>query len=87
MRLLVAEDEQDLNRLLQKVLTKAGYTVDGCYDKGGGVALPQGTAYDALVLDVMMPRKDGYTLVQEMRSQGWTPPSSSSPPGTVWPTG
>ena len=32
MRLLVAEDERDLNRLLQKVLTKAGYTVDGCYD-------------------------------------------------------
>lgn len=34
----------------------------------------QGTAYDALVLDVMMPRKDGYTLVQEMRSQGMDTP-------------
>lgn len=74
MRLLVAEDERDLNRLLQKVLTKAGYTVDGCYDGEEALLYLQGTAYDALVLDVMMPRKDGYTLVQEMRSQGMDTP-------------
>ena len=80
MRLLVAEDERDLNRLLQKVLTKAGYTVDGCYDGEEALLYLQGTAYDALVLDVMMRRKDG-------GARGWTLPSSSSPPGTVWPTG
>ena len=74
MRLLVAEDERDLNRLLQKVLTKAGYTVDGCYDGEEALLYLQETAYDALVLDVMMPRKDGYTLVQEMRSQGMDTP-------------
>ena len=74
MRLLVAEDERDLNRLLQKVLTKAGYTVDGCYDGEEALLYLQGTVYDALVLDVMMPRKDGYTLVQEMRSQGMDTP-------------
>ena len=74
MRLLVAEDERDLNLLIQKVLKKAGYTVDGCYDGEEPLLYLQGTAYDALVLDVMMPRKDGYTLVQEMRSQGMDTP-------------
>lgn len=74
MRLLVAEDERDLNRLLQKVLTKAGYTVDGCFDGEEAQLCLLGAEYDALVLDVMMPRKDGYTLVQEMRSQGMDTP-------------
>ena len=45
------QDERDLNRLLQKVLTKAGYTVDGCYDGEEALLYLQGTAYDALVLD------------------------------------
>ena len=70
MRLLVAEDERDLNRLLQKVLTKAGYTVDGCYDGEEAQLCLLGAEYDALVLDVMMPKKDGYTLVREHRAQG-----------------
>lgn len=70
MRLLVAEDERDLNRLLQKVLTKAGYTVDGCYDGEEAQLCLLGAEYDALVLDVMMPKKDGYTLVRELRAKG-----------------
>lgn len=70
MRLLVAEDERDLNRLLQKVLTKAGYTVDGCFDGEEAQLCLLGAEYDALVLDVMMPKKDGYTLVRELRAQG-----------------
>ena len=70
MRLLVAEDERDLNRLLQKVLTKAGYTVDGCYDGEEAQLCLLGAEYDALVLEVMMPKKDGYTLVRELRAQG-----------------
>ena len=70
MRLLVAEDERDLNCLLQKVLTKAGYTVDGCFDGEEAQLCLLGAEYDALVLDVMMPKKDGYTLVRELRAQG-----------------
>ena len=70
MRLLVAEDERDLNRLLQKVLTKAGYTVDGCYDGEEAQLCLLGAEYDALVLDVMMPKKDGYTLVRSSGPQG-----------------
>ncbi|WP_295626746.1 response regulator transcription factor [uncultured Intestinimonas sp.] len=70
MRVLVVEDEQDLNLLLRKVLTKAGYTVDGCLDGEDAALHLLGAEYDAVILDVMMPKKDGYTLVQEMRSQG-----------------
>ena len=70
MRVLVVEDEQDLNLLLRKVLTKAGYTVDVCLDGEDAALHLLGAEYDAVILDVMMPKKDGYTLVQEMRSQG-----------------
>ncbi len=70
MRVLVVEDEQDLNLLLRKALTKAGYTVDGCLDGEDAALHLLGAEYDAVILDVMMPKKDGYTLVQEMRSQG-----------------
>ena len=70
MRVLVVEDEQDLNLLLRKVLTKAGYTVDGCLDGEDAALHLLGAEYDAVILDVMVPKKDGYTLVQEMRSQG-----------------
>ena len=74
MRVLVVEDERDLNLLIQKVLKKAGYTVDGCYDGEEAQLHFLGAEYDAVLLDVMMPRKDGYTLVQEMREQGMDTP-------------
>lgn len=70
MRILVVEDEADLNLLLQKVLTKAGYTVDGCFDGEDAQTHLLGAAYDGILLDVMLPKKDGYTLVKEMREQG-----------------
>ena len=70
MRILVVEDEQDLNLLIRKVLTKAGYTVDGCWDGEEAQLHMLGAEYDAVILDVMMPKKDGYTVIQEMREQG-----------------
>ena len=70
MRILVVEDERDLNLLLQKVLKKAGYTVDGCYDGEEAQLHLLGAEYDAILLDVMMPKKDGYTLIRELRDQG-----------------
>ena len=74
MRILVVEDEQDLNLLLRKVLTKAGYTVDGCLDGEEAQLHLMGAEYDAVLLDVMIPKKDGFTLVQEMRQQGCDTP-------------
>lgn len=70
MRILVAEDERDLNRILTKTLTKAGYTVDGCFDGEEVLDHLLGAEYDAMILDVMMPRKDGFAVVSELRSRG-----------------
>ena len=70
MRILVVEDEADLNLLIRKVLTRAGYTVDGCHDGEEAQLHLLGAEYDAILLDVMMPKKDGYTLVRELRERG-----------------
>lgn len=70
MRILVAEDERDMNRLIVKTLQKAGYSVDGCFDGEEAQLHLLGAEYDALVLDVMMPKKDGYALVKELRAKG-----------------
>ncbi len=70
MRILVVEDERDLNRILTKTLTKAGYIVDGCYDGEEVQDHLRGAEYDAILMDVMMPKKDGFTLVAELRAQG-----------------
>lgn len=70
MRILVVEDEADLNLLLCKVLTKAGYTVDGCMDGEEAEDHLLGAEYDGILLDVMLPKKDGYTLIRELREKG-----------------
>ena len=57
MRILVVEDEADLNLLLCKVLTKAGYTVDRCLDGEDAQAHLLGAAYDGILLDVMLPKR------------------------------
>ena len=70
MRILVVEDEMDMNRLLVKTLKREGYSVDGCFDGEEAWLHLMGAEYDAVVLDVMMPKKDGYTLIQELRDKG-----------------
>lgn len=70
MRILVVEDEKDLNRIMAKTLTAEGYSVDSCYDGVEAQDYLAGAQYDAVVLDVMMPRMDGVELVTLMRSRG-----------------
>ena len=70
MRILVVEDERDMNRLIVKMLTKAGYSVDGCFDGEEALDHLLGAEYDAILLDVMMPKLDGYSLLQRLRAQG-----------------
>ena len=60
LRVLVVEDTRDMNRLIVKALTKAGYSVDGCYDGEEALLHLLGAAYDAILLDVMLPKMDGY---------------------------
>ena len=70
MRILVVEDSKDLNRLIVKALTKAGYSVDGCFDGQEALDYLAGAEYDGMVLDVMMPRMDGRQLLAKLRAEG-----------------
>lgn len=70
MRLLVVEDEKDLNRIISKTLTAEGYSVDSCYDGEEATEYILGAKYDVIILDITMPRKDGLTLLKEMRANG-----------------
>ena len=70
MRILVAEDEKSLNRIITKQLVSAGYSVDSVFDGSEGLELMEMTEYDAAVLDVMMPKIDGFTLVRKIRAKG-----------------
>ena len=70
MRILVVEDEQDLNRILAKTLKAEGYSVDSCFDGVEALDYLKGAEYDAVVLDVMMPRMDGFSVLAQMRADG-----------------
>ena len=70
MRILVVEDERDLNRILTKTLSAEGYSVDACYDGLEALDYLSGAEYDVAVLDVMMPRMDGLELLRRMRAEG-----------------
>lgn len=70
MRLLVAEDERDLNRLIVKTLEKAGYGVDACFDGEEAQYFLEHTDYDAAILDIMMPGVDGIGVLKRLRERG-----------------
>ena len=67
MRILIAEDQPELRRMLVKNLTAAGYTVDGVPDGAEALAYLDAAAYDAAVLDIMMPKVDG---LRTLRARG-----------------
>ena len=70
MRILLAEDEKSLNRIITKQLKAAGYSVDSCFDGGEAYDLITSTDYDAAVFDVMMPIMNGFELVKKIRAHG-----------------
>jgi len=71
VRILIAEDEQYLNRILTRQLEKAGYGVDACLDGLHALDYLMGTAvYDAVILDIMMPGMDGLTVLSRIRQAG-----------------
>ena len=70
MRILFAEDERDLNDLVSRRLTSEGYSVDRCYDGQEALDYLRSAAYDAVILDVMMPRVDGLTVLRRLRAEG-----------------
>ncbi|WP_246206811.1 response regulator transcription factor [Methylocystis heyeri] len=74
MRLLVVEDDKDLNRQLVSALEQSGYAVDRAFDGEEGHFLGDTEPYDAVVLDIGLPRKDGVTVLEEWRRAGRTMP-------------
>lgn len=70
MRLLLAEDEQRLSRALVAILERNHYSVDAVFDGEAASEYLSAENYDGVVLDIMMPKKDGITVLKELRSQG-----------------
>ncbi len=74
MRLLVVEDEKDLNKIISLKLRSEGYCVDSCFDGEEAEDHIAFAEYDGIILDIMMPKKDGLTLLHELREKGNTVP-------------
>lgn len=74
MRILVVEDTKDMNLLIVKTLKKAGYTVDGCCDGEEAKLHLLGAQYDAILLDIMMPKLNGYDFLKYLRENGHETP-------------
>jgi len=74
MRILVAEDEKDMNDIIVKKLHSEGYSVDSCFDGEEALHYIALTEYDAIILDVMMPKRDGFSVLQQIRQQGVNTP-------------
>lgn len=69
MRLLVVEDEKDLNKIISLKLRSEGYSVDSCFDGEEAEDHIAFVEYDGIILDIMMPKKDGLTLLRELREK------------------
>ncbi len=70
MRILVVEDERALAELVEKRLTKEHYTVDVAYDGEDGLDKALSGIYDLVLLDIMLPKVDGMTILSEIRKAG-----------------
>ena len=74
MRILLAEDERDLNNIITQKLTSDGYSVDSCFDGAEAIDILSYTDYDAIILDIMMPKADGLAVLRSLRDAGKATP-------------
>lgn len=70
MRLLLAEDERSLSRALVRILEHGNYSVDAVYDGEAALDYLENGNYDGAILDIMMPKMDGVTVLQKIRAKG-----------------
>ena len=70
MRILLAEDERDLSRALVALFQKNKYAVEVAYDGEDALTMLENGGYDCAVLDIMMPKIDGLTVLRRVRQQG-----------------
>ncbi|HEX3314945.1 MAG TPA: response regulator transcription factor [Gemmataceae bacterium] len=73
MRVLVVEDERELLRIVAQALREDGYAVDEAGDGESGLAKARSWDYDAVVLDLMIPKLDGWTVLRTLRLKKKTP--------------
>lgn len=69
MRILLVEDEKELSRALAKMLTTEGYDVDCVYDGADGLSFASSGMYDIVLLDVIMPKMNGFEVLGQIRSR------------------
>lgn len=74
MRILLVEDDPRAARALERGLREEGFTVEVAHDGEEGLGLAQAGHFEALILDVMLPKLDGFTLLDEARAAGVTAP-------------
>lgn len=70
MRVLVVEDEKKTAAFVRKALQAEGFAVDVCGDGGDALAAARVTAFDAVVLDIMLPGRDGLSVLRQLREGG-----------------
>lgn len=70
MRILLAEDERDLSKALATILNKNNYSVDTVYNGDDALSFIDSGIYDCVILDVMMPRLDGISVLKQIRESG-----------------
>lgn len=86
MRILLIEDTPDIAFAISMRLEKEGYEVTTAFDGAEGERLALNASHDLVILDINLPKRDGFAILSSMRQGGLTRPSSSSPPATRWPT-
>lgn len=74
MRILIVEDEHRLAATLQDLMEIEGYTADVCHDGEAGLDNALSGIYDVVILDVMLPKMDGFTVLRRLRQSGSTTP-------------
>ncbi len=70
MRILLAEDEKALSKAIIKIFEKNHYSADAVYDGESALSSLESGCYDAAVLDIMMPKMDGITVLKKIRARG-----------------
>ena len=74
MRILVVEDEKNLNRLIAEGIEDEGYNVDRCFNGQDALDYISSAEYDAILMDILMPKMSGLDVVRKIRSEGNTTP-------------
>jgi DNA-binding response OmpR family regulator len=74
LRILVVEDERRLAAIIKRGLVEEGYAVDNAYDGEEAQYMAENTRYDAMILDIMLPKKDGVTVCRNLRAESINTP-------------